>query len=129
MPAHDPIHWAGKVSRRDIQRLYHAVDATMLPSWYDSFGFVTLESLACGTPAVVSRFAGSHELIRPELNGMVVSRPDAIEEMRSAIDAVLRLETGAAIAASVAGYTLANNVQKTLAVIARAVGSPQGDRQ
>jgi len=115
--------------RRDIQRLYHAVDATMLPSWYDSFGFVTLESLACGTPAVVSRFAGSHELIRPGHNGMVVSRPDAIEELRSAIDAVLRLETGAAIAASVAGYTLANNVQKTLAVIARAVGSPQGDRQ
>jgi glycosyltransferase involved in cell wall biosynthesis len=115
--------------RRDIQRLYHAVDATILPSWYDSFGFVTLESLACGTPAVVSRFAGSHELIRPGLNGMEVSRPDAIEEMRSAIIDVLRLETGVVIAASVAANTLANNVQKTLAVIARAVGSSWEKRQ
>lgn len=108
--------------RKDIHRLYHAVDATMLPSWYDTFGFVTLESLACGTPAVVSRFAGSHELIRPGLNGMVVSRPDAIQEMRSAIVDTLKLNSGAAIAESVSACTLENNVRKTLAVIERAVG-------
>ena len=108
--------------RMDIHRLYHAVDATVLPSWYDSFGFVTLESLACGTPVVVSRFAGSHELIRAGLNGMVVSRPDAIDELRAALADVLRLDSCAAIAASVATNTLENNVQKTLAVIERSVG-------
>jgi glycosyltransferase involved in cell wall biosynthesis len=109
--------------REDIHRLYHAVDATMLPSWYDSFGFVTLESLACGTPVVASRFAGSHELIRPGLNGMAVSRPDAIDELRAAIADVLHLDSCAAIAASVAANTLENNVLKTLAVIERSVGS------
>lgn len=108
--------------RKDIHRLYHAVDATVLPSWYDSFGFVTLESLACGTPAVVSRFAGSHELIRSELNGVVISCPDDIQELHSAIVEALRLRSCAAIAESVSAYTLENNVQNTLAVIERSIG-------
>ncbi|MBE0596246.1 MAG: glycosyltransferase family 4 protein [Desulfuromonadales bacterium] len=107
--------------RNDIQRLYHAVDATLLPSWYDSFGFVTLESLACGTPAIVSRFAGSHELIRPGVNGMVIGRPDEIPELRAAIVETLRLRSYAAIGESVSSFTLANNVAQTLAVIERSV--------
>lgn len=108
--------------RKDIKRLYHAVDTTILPSWYDSFGFVTLESLACGTPVVVSRFAGSHEIVRPGINGATISRPDAIEEMRSAIVATLRLNSAFAVAESVATYTLDNNVDKTLAIIERSAG-------
>lgn len=108
--------------RKDIHRVYHAVDSTMLPSWYDSFGFVTLESLACGTPVVVSRFAGSHELVRPGLNGAVISRPDAADEMRSAIVEALRLDSAEQVAATVSANTLENNVQKTLAVIERSAG-------
>lgn len=110
--------------RKDIQRLYHAVDATILPSWYDSFGFVTLESLACGTPAVVSRFAGSCELIRPGLNGAILSRPDAVEELQTAITETLSMKSAASIAESVSGCTLEANVRKTLAVIERAAGRP-----
>jgi len=105
--------------RRDIHRLYHAVDLTVLPSWYDSFGFVTLESLACGTPAVVSGFAGSHELIIPGMNGMTVSRPDAIEELQFAITEALKIRSPGPVSASVSAYTLESNVQKTLALIER----------
>jgi UDP-glucose:(heptosyl)LPS alpha-1,3-glucosyltransferase len=109
--------------RKDIHRLYHAVDVTVLPSWYDSFGFVTLESLACGTPAVASRFAGSHELIIPGVNGMTVSRPDEIQELQSAITEALKIRFPGPVAASVSAYTLENNVKKTLALIERAAAS------
>lgn len=107
--------------RKDIQRLYHAVDLTVLPSWYDSFGFVTLESLACGTPVVVSEFAGSHELILSGVNGKAVSRPDSINEMRSAIVESLKINSPIAVAESVLAYTMENNVRKTLDLIERSV--------
>lgn len=106
--------------RKDIHRLYHAVDVTVLPSWYDSFGFVTLESLACGTPAVVSCFAGSYELIVPGINGMTVSRPDEIKELQSAIASTLEIRSSAPVAESVSAYTLENNIKKTLTVIEKA---------
>jgi glycosyltransferase involved in cell wall biosynthesis len=34
-----------------------------LPSHYDGFGLVITESLACGTPVIVSKNAGASELI------------------------------------------------------------------
>jgi UDP-glucose:(heptosyl)LPS alpha-1,3-glucosyltransferase len=106
--------------RRDIHRFYHAVDLTILPSWYDSFGFVVLESMACGTPVVVSRYAGAHELVQRGINGITIGRPDSIDEMREAIVQALEIRSPDAVAASVSAYTLENNVRKTLDVIERA---------
>jgi UDP-glucose:(heptosyl)LPS alpha-1,3-glucosyltransferase len=109
--------------RMDIEKFYHAADLTVMASWYDSFGFVVLESLACGTPVVTSRFAGAHELIVPGLSGEVVSRPDALDEMRQALAEGLKLTSATAIAQSVAEYTLENNARKTLGMIERVAGS------
>ncbi len=106
--------------RKDIEKFYHAVDLTTLPSWYDSFGFVVLESMACGTPVVVSRFAGSHELVQKNLNGVVVSRPDRIDELKEALLSGFKITACNEIASSVSSYTLEQNVKKTLDVIERA---------
>jgi UDP-glucose:(heptosyl)LPS alpha-1,3-glucosyltransferase len=107
-------------ARKDINKVYHAADLVILPSWYDSFGFVVLESMACGTPVVVSRFAGAHELVIPRLNGMIIDRPDRIDEMRAAIDEGLKIRPCEALAASVSTYTIEKNVKKTIEVIERA---------
>ncbi len=47
----------------DMPALYSAVDATVLPSRYEPFGLVIAESLACGTPVIISGDAGVAELI------------------------------------------------------------------
>jgi UDP-glucose:(heptosyl)LPS alpha-1,3-glucosyltransferase len=62
--------------RRDVPALLAGADVLALPSWFDAFGNVVAEALACGTPAVVSASCGAAEWIRDGENGFVVPRPD-----------------------------------------------------
>ena len=44
---------------KDIENSYAAADATILASKYEAFGLVALESMLCGTPALLSEFCGA----------------------------------------------------------------------
>ncbi len=114
----DRVILAGGIT--DIASLYHALDLTVLPTWFDSFGFVGLESIACGTPYVTTLWAGSHEAIQPGINGYVISRPDATEELADAILRGLQLNNVTQIASSISDWTFENNLNKTLDVISKA---------
>lgn len=114
------------VPRRNLRQLYHAVDTTVLPSWYDPFGNVGVESLACGTPLVSTAFTGASELIQAGLNGVRISRPDAIGELADAIRQSVALSGGERIAQSVTDYSIEHNVRKTLAVVDRAAAFVRG---
>lgn len=57
------LHLAGLVEHLKLPLYYNAADVTVIPSFYESFGLVALESLACGTPVVASRVGGIPELI------------------------------------------------------------------
>lgn len=50
--------------RSDIEDVYRAVDATLLPSRYEPFGLVGVESVLCGTPVLVERRAGCAEVLQ-----------------------------------------------------------------
>ncbi len=113
------VHFIGPV--KDIAALYHASDVAVLPSWFDSFGFVGLESMACGTPYVTTRWAGSSEIVEAGVNGYVVSRPDAINELGEALNKALLLPAGISVANTVAHLTVEENMRKTLAVIEKAI--------
>lgn len=67
------------VSRQELTALYSQAKVTVFPSLYEAFGYVALESLACGTPVIATR-AVAEELIKPGYNGFLVSPndPDAI---------------------------------------------------
>jgi phosphatidylinositol alpha-mannosyltransferase len=56
---------------------YGAAWATCLPSVADSFGMVLVESLACGTPIVVSTDGAPKELVEPGVNGELCEPGDA----------------------------------------------------
>lgn len=58
------VRYLGYVSR--VEDLYVACNLTILPSRYDGFGLTVTESLACGTPVVVSKRTGAAELLGPE---------------------------------------------------------------
>ena len=47
----------------DMAELYAAVDFTIMPSFYEPFGLVVPESLACGTPVIVSSYVGAKDLL------------------------------------------------------------------
>ena len=52
----------GYVSDEDLAGLYHGAVATVLPSFGEGFGLPVAESLACGTPVIVSDIPALREL-------------------------------------------------------------------
>ncbi|EKE00513.1 MAG: glycosyl transferase group 1 [uncultured bacterium] len=47
----------------NIEELYAAVDFTVLPSHYEPFGLVAIESVQCGTPVIISKYVGAQDLL------------------------------------------------------------------
>lgn len=71
--------------QQNLPAYYHAADVLSFPSWFDSFGFVGLESMACGTPIVTTRYAGVHETITEPEAGSIITAPSAIDELSTAL--------------------------------------------
>ncbi len=57
------VRFEGIIGHEQLPLYYNAADATVIPSFYESFGLVALESLACGTPVVASPVGVLPELI------------------------------------------------------------------
>lgn len=68
------VAWLGP--RPDVERWYAAADALALPAWYEPFGNVHLEALACGVPVVTSTRAGGREVVQPDVTGAIVEPGD-----------------------------------------------------
>ncbi|MFC1982452.1 glycosyltransferase [Chloroflexota bacterium] len=67
------VTFAGLVKQEELPRFYSAADVCAVPSHYESFGLVALESLACGTPVVATRVGGAESVIRQGVTGYVVA--------------------------------------------------------
>ncbi|MFC1916025.1 glycosyltransferase [Chloroflexota bacterium] len=68
----DSVTFQGVVRQEELPRFYSAADVCVVPSYYESFGLVALESLACGTPVVATRVGGTESIIRQGETGYVV---------------------------------------------------------
>lgn len=82
------VHFLGR--RSDIARFYSASDLFVLPSAYEPFPNVNLESMACGTPVVTSSTAGGADLIEPGRNGFLVQGVNDLEGLNEAFDCFQR---------------------------------------
>jgi D-inositol-3-phosphate glycosyltransferase len=71
------LRLAGRVEHDDLPLYYNAADLLALPSFYESFGLVTLESLACGTPVAATLTGGARSIINEGVNGTLIHPPDA----------------------------------------------------
>jgi UDP-glucose:(heptosyl)LPS alpha-1,3-glucosyltransferase len=72
-------------ARPDPERLLPAADCLAFPSRFDAFGNAVLEAMASGLPAVVSRRAGSAEVVTPGRNGAVIEEPGDAAALAAAI--------------------------------------------
>ncbi len=64
------VHLLGQ--RGDVPALMRACALTVLPSWDEPFGLVALESMAMGTPPVVTSVGGSREYVADGSAGRVL---------------------------------------------------------
>jgi len=66
------VAFLGLVKHEQLPYFYSAADACVVPSYYESFGLVALESLACGTPVVATDVGDFKSIIREGETGYVV---------------------------------------------------------
>jgi D-inositol-3-phosphate glycosyltransferase len=81
------ISFSGLIDYFQLPLYYSSADVCVLPSYYESFGLVPLESLACGTPVVVTDVGDWKHIIRQGQTGYVVSdnNPQVLAENISSV--------------------------------------------
>lgn len=94
------VTWVGAVEHEALPAYYQSADVTVMPSTYESFGLVAVESMASGTPVVASRVGGLQVTVQDGRTGFLIPwRDPRLYADRIALllnDASLRLEMGAA---------------------------------
>ncbi len=69
----DRVTFQGMIKQEELPYFYSAADVCVVPSYYESFGLVALESLACGTPVVATDVGDLKNIIRQGETGYVVA--------------------------------------------------------
>jgi len=88
----DKVKVLGNVGDDDLARLYTNAAALVFPSLYEGFGYPALESLACGTPAIVSAASSLPEAVGPL--GRLVDPRDPADIARAMSDRLRELPAG-----------------------------------
>jgi glycosyltransferase involved in cell wall biosynthesis len=67
----DHIHWLGVVTHDKLPEFYAAADALVLPSHSEGTPTVLLETMAMGTPAIITRVGGVPDVVQHAENGLL----------------------------------------------------------
>jgi len=97
------VRFVGGVDRAAMPRLICESDVVVSVPWYEPFGIVPLEAMACGVPVVAAAVGGLTDTVVDGVNGVLVPprRPDALAAALTALlaDPARRVDMGIAGAA------------------------------
>ncbi len=66
------VSFIDAVRHEDLPLYYNSADVCVVPSYYESFGLVALEAMACGVPVVASKVGGLPETVRDSQTGFLI---------------------------------------------------------
>jgi D-inositol-3-phosphate glycosyltransferase len=119
---HDLVAFAGARDQELLPYYYAAAEMVVVPSHYESFGMVALESMAMGTPVIASRVGGLAHLVVDGCNGYLVPAGDAPALAGRILDLLAcvpgRAEMSRHARASARGYAWSKIVARMLQVYA-----------
>jgi D-inositol-3-phosphate glycosyltransferase len=84
----DLVTFLGAKDQDTLQYYYSAAEMVVMPSYYESFGMVALEAMACGTPVIASEVGGLAFVVRDGVTGFHVPDHDA-EALAARIELLL----------------------------------------
>ncbi len=84
----DLVHLAGYVTDEELRSLLHEAGCVVIPSLYEPFGIVALESLAANAPTIVARTGGLAEIME-DTDASLMFEPGNAKELATRIERVL----------------------------------------
>jgi glycosyltransferase involved in cell wall biosynthesis len=122
------VRFLGAVGRDQVPGLMRAADVVVDVPWYEPFGIVPVEAMACGRPVVGSAVGGLLDTVLPGVTGELVPprRPDVLAPVLERLldDPVARSEYGrAGRARAVREYTWSRVAAATARVYAAVLGT------
>jgi glycosyltransferase involved in cell wall biosynthesis len=81
------VHLTGAVAHDDMPAWFRSADVVACTPWYEPFGIVPLEAMACGVPVIASAVGGMLDTVVDEVTGRLVppQDPDACAEAANQI--------------------------------------------
>jgi glycosyltransferase involved in cell wall biosynthesis len=79
----------GSVAREDMPAILRSADVVACTPWYEPFGIVPLEAMACGVPVVASAVGGMLDTVVHDVTGRLV-KPKSPPDVAAAINELMR---------------------------------------
>lgn len=85
---HSYVKLIGPLDNRELVNWYGAADLFVFPSYYESFGIVQIEALACGVPVIAYANEGSKEVLANYKNNLIKigAIGDLFEKIKEALE-------------------------------------------
>jgi len=124
----------GRIEREDVPPLLRSGDVVVCTPWYEPFGIVPLEAMACGRAVVASAVGGLIDTVVDGVTGIHVPprRPDLLAEAIAGLLADPELRTrlgGAGAERARSRYTWARVADATLGVYLELLAGPSVVRE
>jgi UDP-glucose:(heptosyl)LPS alpha-1,3-glucosyltransferase len=103
----------------DIRACYFGCDFFVSPTYYDPCSLVVFEALSCGLPVITTACNGASELMTDGCEGYVVTAPDAIGELTTALDHMADDEARARMSAHAARLGREQSMDRHVARLVR----------
>jgi len=123
----DKIKWVGAVSteltltKQEVAKLMQNAKAFLMTiNWYEPFGLVMAEAMACGTPVLAFDRGSVKELIIDGKTGFVVSPESGVEGLKEALNKIGTIKPQACrdhVVKNFSTETMVNNYEKTYSEI------------
>ncbi|MCA1726317.1 MAG: glycosyltransferase family 4 protein [Actinobacteria bacterium] len=84
-PYADRIRFEGFLDEDRLREVYAAADLVIVPSLYEPFGLVALETMACGSPVIAADTGGLREIVHHDITGLRFTPGDAAELAKVAV--------------------------------------------